>query len=1283
MKSENHCDIQILKQCLAGHTQAFESLVGKYQGLICAVTYSATGKTDVSEDLAQDTFMQAWKNLGQLEDLSKFRSWLLSIAKRCILNYFRNNQQTGATADVDLIANQPATGATPADEAVSKEEEAMVSEAMMRLPKNYRVPMVLYYRQQHSISQVAAIMGQPESTVRVHLHRGRQMLKEHVESMIDRTLSRTAPTKAFAGAVITAILVSTAGKSAAAAASQATGSGTGGTLGTLIGSTASKITAAAAAVLITASAVFVYMNQSDANANTAEPITQILPAQTEPAAQSLEPAPAALAQAPAKSTKPVEPAAPARPQVKPPAVAAVQPDKTQPRVEHVQEESYSFQTKGVLSGLITDIETGQPVTDAEVSISPGRLYRAKTDENGFYSFEKVDQNGNYDIGVYSTEYIGIIEYDKRPKIHLTQNGKEVQHFQLEKACMIDVYVMDTDGKPIKDVRLWTTSCSDEYGREVGRSYASVRTNEDGYLRLGGFAPSQFQYQINAMHTRYGEWITKNGQRYKPAVSDYAPGYVKVMLTEPNLIEYGEIILQKGTTVQGIAKYTDGTPAKECKIVPFPEWWHSTTNPPGFEIDPNGVFTLEQIVPGAYRIQASVPIDEHSATGYGLFTAQLPLGKGLLEVTVPRKPNKKNSTSMQADTPRPKLYGMVIDAETKKPIIDFQMRAIKLRGSSYVQPGRWTQFKDNKGAFEMDVVAEAVYRVQAIANGYAAAWSGEIDTAKNAAVLVKLSRGGSVSGRIVDTNGRPVTDATVLPGSTASDIKSSGERVFESEIGAVVTDTMGRFVLKHLPDGVECLKVTHPDFTYTFVSDVKVKSGKEHRIGKIILNTGGTVAGIFRDNSGKPQAGVTLYAQNHYGYSTSEVRYATAITEPNGFYRFEHLPEEMVYITRPSAYKLTGVVSCGLIPQNETVTTMDIGSGPAVSGQLVINGQPLANTRMMLQMGQWSATGLYRCHADTDGSGRFTLAAGRPGLYTLSYERRGKISSTLTTKLLDIQIVADDIDLGSIPSDNKSVRVQFETPSDPQGIQYFYLREDDPFNGPCVFRQDELKISEMPYVINGLKPGQYYAVIRSGQSWGESRYPITIADEDDILDVTIPAVQGAVTLTGALPEGISRVWYTDSSNTISGLLYNNKDGVFRVDGLPAGKYRFTPKWPWYEDALTIDIPNEPEYKLKFEPEQLRDMLKERVMVYAFDEHGQPAENTRIWIESGGRKMTPAYHDGYGCTFYLSGGEHVIHAENGSLKAMKPYKLMQDKNNTASGESLETFIQLLSKPELMTH
>ncbi len=267
----------LIRASVAGDCRAFERLVEKYQSLICAITFSATGRVDTSEELAQETFLQAWKNLFQLKDIDKFRSWLCSITRNLIQTHYRQKHASKvAVCDTDTLEIL-ATQACPssAEIAISREEEMILSHALMQLPEEYREPLVLFYRQHQSTKEVAQSMDMNEATVRTRLSRGRQMLKDKVSVMIEQTLEKTGPGKQFTKAVMVSIGAGLAAGTAATAAGTAAGSLAAGGATTaatgILAATGIKIAAIAAALIIGAGAVvYHYWNP----ANSAESVMQ-------------------------------------------------------------------------------------------------------------------------------------------------------------------------------------------------------------------------------------------------------------------------------------------------------------------------------------------------------------------------------------------------------------------------------------------------------------------------------------------------------------------------------------------------------------------------------------------------------------------------------------------------------------------------------------------------------------------------------------------------------------------------------------------------------------------------------------------------------------------------------------------------------------------------------------------------------------------------------------------------------------------------------------------------
>jgi len=216
-------DAELVGESLTGNRDAFGRIVARYQSLICSLAYSATGCLGQSEDLAQETFIAAWKHLRQLREPAKLRSWLCGIARNRINNALRREGRKPLTAAEPLEAAQdaPALEPLPPDRAISQEEEAILWRSLERIPDNYREPLVLFYREHQSIQRVAEQLELSEDAVKQRLFRGRKLLHEQVLAFVECALEQTAPSKAFTIGVLAALPMFATSASAATVATAA------------------------------------------------------------------------------------------------------------------------------------------------------------------------------------------------------------------------------------------------------------------------------------------------------------------------------------------------------------------------------------------------------------------------------------------------------------------------------------------------------------------------------------------------------------------------------------------------------------------------------------------------------------------------------------------------------------------------------------------------------------------------------------------------------------------------------------------------------------------------------------------------------------------------------------------------------------------------------------------------------------------------------------------------------------------------------------------------------
>jgi len=200
-------DAELVAASLSGDRAAFGRIVSRYQSLVCSVTYSATGNLTLSEDVAQETFVTAWRQLADLREPAKLKSWLCGIARNLLNNTLRRlgrePSQAGETLDAAAELSSPEEA--PGAQTIRREEEAILWQSLERIPELYRAPLILFYREGCSVEQTATLLDLSEDVVRQRLTRGRKQLADEVTAFVEGTLRRSAPSVAFASSVLAAL----------------------------------------------------------------------------------------------------------------------------------------------------------------------------------------------------------------------------------------------------------------------------------------------------------------------------------------------------------------------------------------------------------------------------------------------------------------------------------------------------------------------------------------------------------------------------------------------------------------------------------------------------------------------------------------------------------------------------------------------------------------------------------------------------------------------------------------------------------------------------------------------------------------------------------------------------------------------------------------------------------------------------------------------------------------------------------------------------------------------
>ena len=188
-------DTLLVERTIAGDQKAFELLVIKYQRRIQRLIGRMVRDVDLVEDIAQDTFIRAYRALSQFRGEAQFYTWLYRIAvntaKKALMDLKRNptvSENSFKSADDDEtspVENELTTSETPEAVLASKEIAEMVNSAMDTLPEELRQTITLREIEGLSYEEISEIMSCPIGTVRSRIFRARETISQKIRPLLE------------------------------------------------------------------------------------------------------------------------------------------------------------------------------------------------------------------------------------------------------------------------------------------------------------------------------------------------------------------------------------------------------------------------------------------------------------------------------------------------------------------------------------------------------------------------------------------------------------------------------------------------------------------------------------------------------------------------------------------------------------------------------------------------------------------------------------------------------------------------------------------------------------------------------------------------------------------------------------------------------------------------------------------------------------------------------------------------------------------------------------------
>ena len=164
-----------------GERNAFTPIVTRYETRVFSLVLMMTRDRLAAEELTQDVFFRAYSNLAKFELERPFYPWLATIAVRLALNWINRTaaRQNRTTSDHDP-AEMPARRADPGEVLQSRQDSRKIWNLVASLPQGERTAVLMFYKQELKVSEIANILGVTPGTIKTFLHRGRKHLYTHL-----------------------------------------------------------------------------------------------------------------------------------------------------------------------------------------------------------------------------------------------------------------------------------------------------------------------------------------------------------------------------------------------------------------------------------------------------------------------------------------------------------------------------------------------------------------------------------------------------------------------------------------------------------------------------------------------------------------------------------------------------------------------------------------------------------------------------------------------------------------------------------------------------------------------------------------------------------------------------------------------------------------------------------------------------------------------------------------------------------------------------------------------
>jgi RNA polymerase sigma-70 factor (ECF subfamily) len=172
-------DGDLVAMALQGHSDAFATLVERYDRAVYHLAYRTLHDVEEARDATQEAFFKAFRSLRTFRPGSKFSTWIFAIAYHACCDRLNRRKHFSG----DELPERADTSPGPEHQVIALDEASRLRVAIDALPEKYRTVITLFHLQGRQYEEIAAVLGLPMGTVKTHLFRAKEQLRRLLAGM--------------------------------------------------------------------------------------------------------------------------------------------------------------------------------------------------------------------------------------------------------------------------------------------------------------------------------------------------------------------------------------------------------------------------------------------------------------------------------------------------------------------------------------------------------------------------------------------------------------------------------------------------------------------------------------------------------------------------------------------------------------------------------------------------------------------------------------------------------------------------------------------------------------------------------------------------------------------------------------------------------------------------------------------------------------------------------------------------------------------------------------------